>query len=153
MVTDDAKYFPVMGNNQITRIDVSDSTNGPHRAVITYDNITTGETSLELHPSGNGPLNAIFKGVNELQNMVPVLKYFQVTGQDQGADATAIAYVVLMDLSTKCEALGMGTSKDTLFASTAAYINAIVQLDEYNSKIRPAIAAASSAGQDSSPPA
>ena len=95
----------------------------PPKASIKLD-IEGDSKSIQM--SGDGPVDAIFKGIKEITNMAPKLQLYQVHAVTQGTDAQAEVTVRLEEKGKTVN--GQGADPDTMVASAKAYINALNKL-------------------------
>ncbi|MFP6712356.1 MAG: 2-isopropylmalate synthase [Rhodospirillales bacterium] len=95
----------------------------PPKATMTLD--VDGE-SKSAEMTGDGPVDAIFKGIKELTGIEPHLQLYQVHAVTQGTDAQAEVTVRLEEDGKTVN--GQGTDTDTMVASAKAYINALNKL-------------------------
>jgi 2-isopropylmalate synthase len=95
----------------------------PPKATMTLD--VDGE-SKSAEMTGDGPVDAIFKGIKELPGIEPHLQLYQVHAVTQGTDAQAEVTVRLEEDGKTVN--GQGADTDTMVASAKAYINALNKL-------------------------
>ncbi len=95
----------------------------PPKASLTL-NVDGEEISTEM--SGDGPVDAIFKGIKNLTGYNPHLQLYQVHAVTQGTDAQAEVTVRLEEEGRTVN--GQGADTDTMVASARAYINALNKL-------------------------
>ena len=95
----------------------------PPKATMTLD--VDGE-SKSAEMTGDGPVDAIFKGIKELTGIEPHLQLYQVHAVTQGTDAQAEVTVRLEEDGKTVN--GQGADTDTMVASAKAYINALNKL-------------------------
>jgi 2-isopropylmalate synthase len=76
--------------------------------------------------TGDGPVDAIFKGIKILTGYKPHLQLYQVHAVTQGTDAQAEVTVRLEEDGKTVN--GQGADTDTMVASAKAYINALNKL-------------------------
>ncbi|MEE2999017.1 MAG: 2-isopropylmalate synthase [Pseudomonadota bacterium] len=95
----------------------------PSKASLTL-NVEGEEISAEM--SGDGPVDAIFKGIKNLTGYNPHLQLYQVHAVTQGTDAQAEVTVRLEEEGKTVN--GQGADTDTMVASAKAYINALNKL-------------------------
>ena len=95
----------------------------PPKAKMTL-NIDDEESSAEM--SGDGPVDAIFKGIKYLTGYNPHLQLYQVHAVTQGTDAQAEVTIRLEENGKTVN--GQGADTDTMVASAKAYINALNKL-------------------------
>ena len=95
----------------------------PPKATMTLD--VDGE-SKSAEMTGDGPVDAIFKGIKELTGIAPHLQLYQVHAVTQGTDAQAEVTVRLEEDGKTVN--GQGADTDTMVASAKAYINALNKL-------------------------
>ena len=85
--------------------------------------LRVGEEVFQLATSGDGPVDAIYTGINELIQYEPEVKDYEIRSVTRGQDA-------LGEVSVKLEingetVNGRGTSTDVLEASAKAYVDAL----------------------------
>ena len=97
--------------------------NQPSKASMTL-NIDGEQQAIEM--TGDGPVDAIFKGIKELTGYYPHLQLYQVHAVTEGTDAQAEVTVRLEEDGKTVN--GQGADTDTMVASTKAYINALNKL-------------------------
>ncbi len=95
----------------------------PPKASMTL-NVDGEQKSAEM--TGDGPVDAIFKGIKDLTGLEPHLQLFQVHAVTQGTDAQAEVTVRLEEDGKTVN--GQGADTDTMIASAKAYINALNKL-------------------------
>lgn len=95
----------------------------PPKALITL-NVDGEESSTEM--TGDGPIDALFKGIKYLTGYNPHLQLYQVQAVTQGTDAQAEVTVRLEENGKTVN--GQGADTDTMVASAKAYINALNKL-------------------------
>ncbi|MBT3915846.1 MAG: 2-isopropylmalate synthase [Rhodospirillaceae bacterium] len=95
----------------------------PPKAAMTL-NVDGEQKSAEM--TGDGPVDAIFKGIKELTGLEPHLQLYQVHAVTQGTDAQAEVTVRLEENGKTVN--GQGADTDTMVASARAYINALNKL-------------------------
>ena len=95
----------------------------PPKASMTL-NVDGDQKSAEM--TGDGPVDAIFKGIKQLTGMEPHLQLYQVHAVTQGTDAQAEVTVRLEEDGKTVN--GQGADTDTMVASARAYINALNKL-------------------------
>jgi 2-isopropylmalate synthase len=95
----------------------------PPKASMTL-NVDGEQISAEM--SGDGPVDAIFKGIKYLTGYNPHLQLYQVHAVTQGTDAQAEVTVRLEENGKSVN--GQGADTDTMVASAKAYINALNKL-------------------------
>ena len=95
----------------------------PPRATMTL-NIDGEKKSAEM--SGDGPVDAIFKGIKYLTGCNPHLQLYQVHAVTQGTGAQAEVSVRLEENGKTVN--GQGADTDTMVASAKAFINALNKL-------------------------
>ena len=95
----------------------------PPKASMTL-NVDGKQKSAEM--TGDGPVDAIFKGIKQLTGMEPHLQLYQVHAVTQGTDAQAEVTVRLEEDGKTVN--GQGADTDTMVASARAYINALNKL-------------------------
>ncbi len=95
----------------------------PPKALMTL-NVDGEQISTEM--SGDGPVDAIFKGIKYLTGFKPHLQLYQVHAVTQGTDAQAEVTVRLEENGKTVN--GQGADTDTMVASAKAYINALNKL-------------------------
>jgi len=95
----------------------------PPKASMTLN--VDGEKKL-AEMTGDGPVDAIFKGIKQLTGMEPHLQLYQVHAVTQGTDAQAEVTVRLEEDGKTVN--GQGADTDTMVASARAYINALNKL-------------------------
>jgi 2-isopropylmalate synthase len=95
----------------------------PPKASMTL-NIDGEQKSAEM--TGDGPVDAIFKGIKDLTGFEPHLQLYQVHAVTQGTDAQAEVTVRLEEDGKTVN--GQGADTDTMVASAKAYINALNKL-------------------------
>ena len=87
-------------------------------------NVDGEESSTEM--TGDGPIDALFKGIKYLTGYNPHLQLYQVQAVTQGTDAQAEVTVRLEENGKTVN--GQGADTDTMVASAKAYINALNKL-------------------------
>jgi 2-isopropylmalate synthase len=95
----------------------------PPKASMTL-NVDGDVKSTEM--TGDGPVDAIFKGIKKLTGIEPHLQLYQVHAVTQGTDAQAEVTVRLEEDGKTVN--GQGADTDTMVASARAYINALNKL-------------------------
>ncbi len=95
----------------------------PPKASMTL-NVDGEKKSTKM--TGDGPVDAIFKGIKQLTGMEPHLQLYQVHAVTQGTDAQAEVTVRLEEDGKTVN--GQGADTDTMVASARAYINALNKL-------------------------
>jgi 2-isopropylmalate synthase len=85
---------------------------------VTVDSALIKETA-----SGDGPVDGIFKAINQISKMNPLLSRLVISPVTEGSDAMAEASVTL-ELNGK-RVVGKGSSTDILEACALSYINAL----------------------------
>ena len=95
----------------------------PPKASMTL-NVDGEQKSTKM--TGDGPVDAIFKGIKQLTGMEPHLQLYQVHAVTQGTDAQAEVTVRLEEDGKTVN--GQGADTDTMVASARAYINALNKL-------------------------
>ena len=95
----------------------------PPKALMTL-NVDGEESSTEM--TGDGPIDALFKGIKYLTGYNPHLQLYQVQAVTQGTDAQAEVTVRLEENGKTVN--GQGADTDTMVASAKAYINALNKL-------------------------
>ncbi len=95
----------------------------PPKASMTL-NVDSEQKSAEM--TGDGPVDAIFKGIKQLTGMEAHLQLYQVHAVTQGTDAQAEVTVRLEEDGKTVN--GQGADTDTMVASARAYINALNKL-------------------------
>jgi len=96
---------------------------GPQRAIISL--MINGEEK-EITARGDGPVDAIFKGIRALYPHQAILELYQVDAVTQGTDAQAKTIVRLSE--DGFTATGVAAHTDTMTASAKAYIYALNRL-------------------------
>ncbi len=82
-----------------------------------------GEKATATVSEGDGPLDALFRGIEELTETPAVVRDYRVQSATRGKDAVAESVVELEQNNQLYR--GRGASTDTLEASALAYLNAI----------------------------
>jgi 2-isopropylmalate synthase len=95
----------------------------PSKAVLVL-NVDGEQMAGEM--TGDGPVDAIFKGIKVLTSFQPHLQLYQVHAVTQGTDAQAEVTVRLEENGKTVN--GQGADTDTMVASAKAYINALNKL-------------------------
>ena len=95
----------------------------PPKALMTL-NVDGEESSTEM--TGDGPIDALFKGIKYLTGYNPHLQLYQVQAVTQGTDAQAEVTVRLEENGKTVN--GQGADTDTMVASAKDYINALNKL-------------------------
>lgn len=95
----------------------------PPKAAMTL-NVDGEQKSVKM--TGDGPVDAIFKGIKELSGVEPHLQLYQVHAVTEGTDAQAEVTVRLEEDGKTVN--GQGADTDTMVASAKAYINALNKL-------------------------
>jgi len=93
---------------------------GSYSANVT---ITVNGGTQETTAHGDGPLDAIFRAVNDATGCAPELNSFEAHSVSQGADAQAEAVIILKDGEKLLT--GHARDTDTIMASARAYVSAI----------------------------
>lgn len=96
---------------------------GPQRAIV---NLMIDDKEHEITARGDGPVDAIFKGINMLFPHDANLELYQVHAVTQGTDAQAKVTVRLS--KDGFTATGIAAHTDTMTASAKAYVNALNRL-------------------------
>ena len=96
---------------------------GPQRAII---NLMIDGTEHEVTARGDGPVDAIFKGITMICPHNAVLELYQVHAVTEGTDAQAKVTVRLSE--DGFTATGIAAHTDTMTASAKAYVNALNRL-------------------------
>lgn len=111
-------------NIKFTTLQVQAGSVGPQVAEI--DLIVDGETK-SAKVEGNGPVDAIFKAIREIQpHPDATLELYQVHAVTGGTDAQAEVSVRIREGETVVS--GQGADADTLVASARAYVHALNKL-------------------------
>ena len=105
----------------------------PPKASISLE--IEGETK-DIDMTGDGPVDAIFKGIKKLTAHEAHLQLYQVHAVTQGTDAQAEVTVRLEENGKTVN--GQGADTDTMVASAKAYINALNKLLVKREKSAPA---------------
>jgi 2-isopropylmalate synthase len=92
--------------------------------------------SKDIDMTGDGPVDAIFKGIKKLTAHEAHLQLYQVHAVTQGTDAQAEVTVRLEENGKTVN--GQGADTDTMLASAKAYINALNKLLVKREKSAPA---------------
>lgn len=116
----DEQSFYVKSKFEFSSFHISGHSKGEPDATVT---LKIDDEEKTTHAVGDGPLDAIFSGINQLTQQNPVLETFDVHAVTAGPDAQAEASVVLKHEERIFS--GSGRDTDTLVASTKAYIHAI----------------------------
>jgi len=112
-------------------------TDGPPRADLAIE--VDGERR-ETQSTGDGPVDAVFKGIQSLFPHAAKLQLFQVHAVTQGTDAQAEVTVRLEENGRTVN--GQGADTDTMVASASAYVNALNKLLVKREKSKPEALAA-----------
>jgi len=96
---------------------------GRYKADVT---ITVNGAQHETSASGDGPLDAIFKCINDATACTPELNSFEAHSVSQGCDAQAEASISLTEQGKMVT--GHSRDTDTIMASARAYVSAINKL-------------------------
>ena len=115
----------VKHNNAISLVSlqVFAGTKGPQKAIIelmVYDKVK------KIESTGDGPVDAIFKGIGKIYPHKCNLQLYQVQAVTQGTDAQATVSVRIEEKGKI--SVGQAADTDTLVASAKAYINALNKL-------------------------
>ena len=108
---------------------------------LEYFHISTGSTiiptatvgllkegeKLEEAATGDGPVDAIYKAINKITGLTPVLEQYSINAVTSGEDALGEVVVKLKNGFGKI-VTGRGVSTDILEASAKAYLNGINKL-------------------------
>ena len=108
---------------KLLKLKVVCGTEGPQTANI---KLRIGVEEKELTSSGDGPVDAVFKGMEKLFPHAASLQLFQVNAVTEGTDAQATVSV-RMEEAGKITT-GQSSDTDTVVASAKAYINALNKL-------------------------
>jgi 2-isopropylmalate synthase len=85
--------------------------------------LKVGEEVHQHAASGDGPVDAVYSGINELIQLDPTLKDYEIRSVTRGQDALG---EVSVKLDVEGETVnGRGTSTDVLEASAKAYLDAL----------------------------
>ena len=110
----------------------------PETFSLSYFHISTGSTiiptatvgllkvseKIEEAATGDGPVDAIYKAINKITGITPVLEQYSINAVTSGEDALGEVIVKLKNGRGKI-ITGRGVSTDILEASAKAYINGI----------------------------
>lgn len=96
---------------------------GPQRAIVS---LIIDNQEHEFTARGDGPVDAIFKGIHALYPHKATLELYQVHAVTEGTDAQARVTVRLSE--EDFTATGVAAHTDTMTASAKAYINALNRL-------------------------
>jgi len=113
----------------------------PETYSLEYFHISTGSTiiptatvgllkegeKLEEAATGDGPVDAIYKAINKITGLTPVLEQYSINAVTSGEDALGEVVVKLKNGFGKI-VTGRGVSTDILEASAKAYLNGINKL-------------------------
>ncbi|WP_235837227.1 2-isopropylmalate synthase [Carboxydothermus islandicus] len=113
----------------------------PETYSLEYFHISTGSTiiptatvgllkegeKLEEAATGDGPVDAIYKAINKITGLAPVLEQYSINAVTSGEDALGEVVVKLKNGFGKI-VTGRGVSTDILEASAKAYLNGINKL-------------------------
>ncbi|NYE56399.1 2-isopropylmalate synthase [Carboxydothermus ferrireducens] len=113
----------------------------PETYTLEYFHISTGSTiiptatvglikegeKLEDAATGDGPVDAIYKAINKITGLTPVLEQYSINAVTSGEDALGEVVVKLKNGLGKI-VTGRGVSTDILEASAKAYLNGINKL-------------------------
>ncbi len=108
---------------QVVALTVIAGTGGPQRATLTLD---LEGRHVTREATGNGPVDAIFNAIGDIEPHDAKLALYQVHAVTQGTDAQAEVSVKLEDEGISVSA--RGADPDTLVASAKAYISALNKL-------------------------
>ena len=108
---------------KLLKLKVVCGTEGPQTANI---KLRIGVEEKELTSTGDGPVDAVFKGMEKLFPHAASLQLFQVNAVTEGTDAQATVSV-RMEEAGKITT-GQSSDTDTVVASAKAYINALNKL-------------------------
>jgi 2-isopropylmalate synthase len=103
---------------------------GPQRAII---NLMIDGAEHEVTARGDGPVDAIFKGITMICPHNAILELYQVHAVTEGTDAQAKVTVRLSE--DGFTATGIAAHTDTMTASAKAYVNALNRLLLRQSKV------------------
>ena len=131
LVTDEATLAE-NGRLQVKRLRVICGTEGPQEADLT---LTIDGADLATHATGDGPVDAAFKAVNQLYPHRATLLLYQVSAVTEGTDAQATVTVRIEEDGRI--ATGQSADTDTVVASVKAYVNALNRLIERRQKSAP----------------
>ena len=122
-IVDDA----VVRSNDIINMDRLEVLCGTeHKAPKASMTLNIDGEKMSAEMSGDGPVDAIFKGIKFLTGCDPHLQLYQVHAVTQGTDAQAEVTVRLEENGKTVN--GQGSDTDTMVASAKAYINALNKL-------------------------
>ena len=131
LVTDEATLAE-NGRLQVKRLRVICGTEGPQEADLT---LTIDGADLATHATGDGPVDAAFKAVNQLYPHRATLLLYQVSAVTEGTDAQATVTVRIEEDGRI--ATGQSADTDTVVASVKAYVNALNRLIARRQKSAP----------------
>lgn len=114
---------------KLEELKVVAGTNGPQTAEIIL--VIDGEKKFATS-EGNGPVDAVFKCIRQIQPHTARLDLFQVHAVTDGTDAQAKVSVRLE--AQELLSTGVGTDPDTLVASARAYVQALNKLEARQAK-------------------
>jgi len=112
-------------NNAISlkSLEVVAGTKGPQKAKV---ELSIYNKVKEVEVDGDGPIDAIFKGITKIFPHDGKLQLFQVQAITEGTDAQATVSVRIEEKGKI--SVGQASDADTLVASAKAYINALNKL-------------------------
>jgi len=114
---------------------VSETGETPH-AVIT---LGAGTREMRAETDGDGPIDATFKGIEQLVHSESKMLLYSVNAITTGTDAQGEVTVRLEHEGRIVN--GLGADTDILVASAKAYINALNKLHSTQQRINPQLAA------------
>ena len=109
--------------SKVIALTVIAGTGGPQKAIITMD--VDGQ-HITKEANGDGPVDATFRAIREVQPHEAKLALYQVNAVTEGTDAQAEVSVRLQEDGRI--ATGKGADTDTLVASARAYVSALNKL-------------------------
>jgi 2-isopropylmalate synthase len=116
---------------QVMSLTVIAGTMGHQSATLTLD---VEGRHVTVQTPGNGPVDAIFNAIKQIEPHEAQLELYQVHAVTQGTDAQAEVSVRLSDSGR--EVTGKGAHNDTLVASARAYVSALNKLKANRGRVR-----------------
>ncbi len=113
----------VDGIYQLVRFEQSTGTDKTPKSVIT---LKVKEEQMVAEALGDGPVDSIFKAIDQITGIHPLLSRLVISPVTEGTDAMAEASVTI-ELEGK-RVVGKGSSTDIIEACATAYIDAINRL-------------------------
>lgn len=113
---------------RLQRIAVTVDSHRDPEATVEITNTKTGE-SVTATASGDGPVDALYRAINDSLGLAHELASYSIRSVSEGADA--VGEVTVLVSHSGAFFRGTAQSTDVLFSSAAAYVHALNQLEAF----------------------